>query len=147
MVATALISVTELSIDIEPARWMYIRIAVRMAYTLGFHTNPSQWVESRRLIAEDAEIRSIAWWGYYISEKRATEGKKKRQQLIDGQLADISNELQNVMLQHSSIDTFVRHYSVGIHVDAQAIVRGMPTQKQLMRFACSMSRSIDPRRP
>ena len=51
------------------------------------------------------------------------------------------------MLQHASIDTFVRHYSVGIHVDAQAIVRGMPAQKQLMRFACSMSRSIDPRRP
>ena len=61
--------------------------------------------------------------------------------------ADVSNELQNVMLQYASIDTFVRHYSVGIHVDAQAIVRGMPAQKQLMRFACSMSRSIDPRRP
>ncbi|CAI7602552.1 unnamed protein product [Penicillium pancosmium] len=60
---------------------------------------------------------------------------------------DVSNELQNVMLQHASIDTFVRHYSVGIHVDAQAIVRGMPAQKELMRFACSMSRSIDPRRP
>lgn len=59
----------------------------------------------------------------------------------------MSNELQNVMLQHASIDTFVRHYSVGIHVDAQAIVRGLPAQKQLMRFACSMSRSIDPRRP
>lgn len=51
------------------------------------------------------------------------------------------------MLQHASIDTFVRHYSVGIHVDAQAIVRGIPAQKELMRFACSMSRSIDPRRP
>jgi hypothetical protein len=51
------------------------------------------------------------------------------------------------MLQHASIDTFVRHYSVGIHVDAQAIVRGLPAQKQLMRFASSMSRSIDPRRP
>ena len=63
------------------------------------------------------------------------------------QLADVSNELQNVMLQHASIDTFVRHYSVGIHVDAQAIVRGLPAQKQLLRFACSMSRSIDPRRP
>lgn len=61
--------------------------------------------------------------------------------------ADVSNELQNVMLQHASINTFVRHYSVGIHVDAQAIVRGLPAQKQLMRFACSMSRSIDPRRP
>ncbi|KAJ5267492.1 hypothetical protein N7478_010477 [Penicillium angulare] len=60
---------------------------------------------------------------------------------------DVSNELQNVMLQHASIDTFVRHYSVGIHVDTQAIVRGLPAQKQLMRFACSMSRSIDPRRP
>lgn len=60
---------------------------------------------------------------------------------------DVSNELQNVMLQHASIGTFVRHYSVGIHVDGQAIVRGMPAQKQLMRFACSMSRPIDPRRP
>ncbi|KAJ5111736.1 hypothetical protein NUU61_001366 [Penicillium alfredii] len=60
---------------------------------------------------------------------------------------DVTNELQNVMLQHTNIDTFVRHYSVGIHVDAQAIVRGLPAQKQLMRFASSMSRSIDPRRP
>jgi hypothetical protein len=51
------------------------------------------------------------------------------------------------MLQHANIDTFVRHYSVGVHVDAQAIVRGLPPQKRLMRFACSMSRSIDPRRP
>ncbi|KAL2802972.1 hypothetical protein BJX63DRAFT_90216 [Aspergillus granulosus] len=60
---------------------------------------------------------------------------------------EVTNELQNVMLQHASIDTFVKHYSVGIHVDAQAIVRGLPTQKHLMRFAASMSRSIDPRRP
>jgi hypothetical protein len=51
------------------------------------------------------------------------------------------------MLQHASINTFVKHYSVGIHVDAQAIVRGLPAQKQPMRFAASMSRSIDPRRP
>ncbi|EAW17037.1 DUF3435 domain-containing protein [Aspergillus fischeri NRRL 181] len=60
---------------------------------------------------------------------------------------DVTNELQNVMLQHASIDTFVKHYSVGIHVDAQAIVRGLPAQKQLMRFAASMSQSINPRRP
>lgn len=51
------------------------------------------------------------------------------------------------MLQHASINTFVRHYSVGIHVDAQAIVRGLPQEKRLMRFACSMSWSIDPWRP
>lgn len=36
------------------------------------------------------------------------------------------------MLQHASINTFVKHYSVGIHIDAQAIVRGLPAQKQLM---------------
>ena len=61
--------------------------------------------------------------------------------------AEVTNELQNVMLQHASINTFVKHYSVGIHVDAQAIVRGLPAAKQLLRFAASMSRSIDPRRP
>ncbi|KAE8399029.1 hypothetical protein BDV37DRAFT_290564 [Aspergillus pseudonomiae] len=60
---------------------------------------------------------------------------------------DVTNELQNVMLQHASINTFIKHYSVGIHVDAQAIVRGLPAAKQLLRFAASMSRSIDPRRP
>ncbi|KAJ5249317.1 hypothetical protein N7468_000768 [Penicillium chermesinum] len=60
--------------------------------------------------------------------------------------ADVSDQLQNVMLQHASIATFVQHHSVGIHVDARAIVRGLPAQKQLMRFACSISRSIDPRR-
>jgi hypothetical protein len=36
------------------------------------------------------------------------------------------------MLQHASINTFVKYYSVGIHVDAQAIVRGLPSQKQLI---------------
>jgi hypothetical protein len=51
------------------------------------------------------------------------------------------------MLQHANIDTFVKYYSMGIHVDAQAIIRGLPAQKQLMRFAASMSRLIDPRRP
>ena len=64
-----------------------------------------------------------------------------------GRVADVTNELQNVMLQHANINTFVRHYSVGIHVNAQAIVRGLPQEKRLMRFSSSMSRSIDPRRP
>ncbi|OQD77334.1 hypothetical protein PENANT_c114G05410 [Penicillium antarcticum] len=83
--------------------------------------------------------------GIRIALEKELTGSWLRYRMKRG--ADVSNELQNVMLQHASIDTFVRHYSVGIHVDAQAIVRGMPAQKQLMRFACSMSRSIDPRRP
>lgn len=40
-----------------------------MAYTLGLHIDPRQWIEFGRLSAEDAEIRSIAWWGCYMIEK------------------------------------------------------------------------------
>ncbi|RAH47305.1 Zn(II)2Cys6 transcription factor [Aspergillus brunneoviolaceus CBS 621.78] len=69
VVAAALISVAELALDIEPAGWTYIGMAVRMAYTLGLHTDPRPWVESGRLPAEDAEIRSVAWWGCYMIEK------------------------------------------------------------------------------
>lgn len=64
-----------------------------------------------------------------------------------GRVADVTNELQNVMLQHANINPFVQHYSVGIHVNAQAIVHGLPQEKRLMRFSSLMSRSIDPRRP
>ncbi|CRG92724.1 Putative membrane protein ycf1 [Talaromyces islandicus] len=60
---------------------------------------------------------------------------------------DVSKELQNVMLQHASIETFITHYSVGIDVDAQAIVRGFSPNHRLIRLARSMSASIDPRRP
>ncbi|KAE8365648.1 fungal-specific transcription factor domain-containing protein [Aspergillus caelatus] len=69
VIAAALISIAELSLDLEPAGWTYIGIAVRMAYTLGLHTDSHQWVESGRITAEEAEIRSIAWWGCYMIEK------------------------------------------------------------------------------
>ncbi|PYH79255.1 hypothetical protein BO82DRAFT_289237 [Aspergillus uvarum CBS 121591] len=69
VVAAVLISVAELALDIEPAGWTYIGMAVRMAYTLGLHTDSRPWVESGRLTAEDAEIRSVAWWGCYLIEK------------------------------------------------------------------------------
>ena len=36
---------------------------------------------------------------------------------------------------------------MGIHIDAQAIIHGLFPEKQRMRFACSMSRSISLRRP
>ena len=63
-------------------------------------------------------------------------------------IADVSDSLQNLILQHSSIDTFLKHYlDRNINVDVQNIYRGQAPQRDLMRFACSMSRSIDPRRP
>ncbi|KAH8585358.1 hypothetical protein B0O99DRAFT_679450, partial [Bisporella sp. PMI_857] len=61
---------------------------------------------------------------------------------------DVSDSFQNFILQHSSIDTFLKHYlDWNINVDVQNIYRGQAPQRELMRFACSMSRSIDPRRP
>ncbi|EEA23687.1 hypothetical protein TMatcc_006768 [Talaromyces marneffei ATCC 18224] len=56
---------------------------------------------------------------------------------------EISEALQNVMMQHSDIRTFIRHYEVDVDVDAQGIVRKTGSQT----FACSLSASIDPNRP
>jgi hypothetical protein len=62
--------------------------------------------------------------------------------------ADVSDSLQNLILQHSSIDTFLKHYlDRNINVDVQNIYRGRAPQRDLMRFACLISRFIDPRRP
>ncbi|KAG9238390.1 hypothetical protein BJ875DRAFT_46620 [Amylocarpus encephaloides] len=56
--------------------------------------------------------------------------------------------MQNLILQHSSIERFLKYYlDRNINVDVQNIYRGQSSQGDLMRFACSMSRSIDPRRP
>lgn len=56
--------------------------------------------------------------------------------------------MQNLMMGHASIVTFLRHYlSRRITVDTQAVVRGIQPQAALMRAACTMSRSIDRRRP
>ncbi|KAH8706052.1 hypothetical protein BGW36DRAFT_422574 [Talaromyces proteolyticus] len=60
---------------------------------------------------------------------------------------EITDALQNVMLQHSDIRTFIRHYEVDVDVDAQGIVRKTGSQTPLVRFACSLSASIDPNRP
>jgi hypothetical protein len=56
--------------------------------------------------------------------------------------------MQNLILQHANISTFLKHYlDRRINIDVAKIYRGMKPEKELMRFACSMSRSIDPRRP
>ncbi|CAN9361177.1 unnamed protein product [Alternaria alternata] len=56
--------------------------------------------------------------------------------------------MQNLMMGHASISTFLKHYlSRRITVDTQAVVRGIQPQTAFMRAACTMSRSIDLRRP
>lgn len=65
-----------------------------------------------------------------------------------GDVADVSEPLQNLILQHSRIDTFLKHYlDRNITADVLSIYRGLEPQKAIMDMLCSMSRSIDPRRP
>ncbi|KGY15246.1 hypothetical protein PABG_11827 [Paracoccidioides brasiliensis Pb03] len=50
------------------------------------------------------------------------------------------NSLQNLVLQHSSIDIFLKHYlDRDITVDVLSIYRGLEPQWELMRLASSMS--------
>jgi len=61
---------------------------------------------------------------------------------------NVSEAMQNLIMGHASITTFLKHYlSRRVTVDTQAAVRGIQPQDALMRAACTMSRSIDPRRP
>jgi hypothetical protein len=61
---------------------------------------------------------------------------------------NVSEAMQNLMMGHASIGTFLKHYlSRRVTVDTQAVIRGIKPQDVLMRAACTMSRSIDRRRP
>src|SRR5277367_5448038 len=52
------------------------------------------------------------------------------------------------MLQHASVDTFIRHYLPRrVTTDIAAIVRGLEPQYDMMRAICRMTRWIDPDRP
>lgn len=63
-------------------------------------------------------------------------------------IGNVSEAMQNLMMGHASIGTFLKHYlSRLVTVDTQAVVRGIQPQEALMRAACTMSRSIDRRRP
>ena len=60
----------------------------------------------------------------------------------------VSEALQNLMMQHGDIRTFLRHYlHRRVTADTAAIVRGIDPQESVMRSARTMSRWIDPDRP
>ncbi|KFY96073.1 hypothetical protein V498_02927 [Pseudogymnoascus sp. VKM F-4517 (FW-2822)] len=111
---------------------------------LNFIKSMLQWEPEKRMTAR--ELLNDPW----LTRSQVT----KPYVLRDGaakalnESPDVSDSVQNLVLQHASIDTFLKHYlGRNINVDVQNIHRGLEPQKALMRFACSMSRSIDPRRP
>ncbi|KAJ5289227.1 hypothetical protein N7478_002257, partial [Penicillium angulare] len=60
---------------------------------------------------------------------------------------EVTNTLQNVILQHTDIHTFIRYYKVDINIDIQGIIQQIGSQTTLIRFAYSLSTSINPNRP
>jgi hypothetical protein len=55
-------------------------------------------------------------------------------------IGNVSEAMQNLMMGHASIATFLKHYlSRRITVDTQAVVRGIQPQAALMRAACNIA--------
>lgn len=67
--ATALLSLREVAVDKEALGWNYCGVAVRMALSLGLHLDCSHCVEDGEMTAEEAEVRSVTWWGCYHLDK------------------------------------------------------------------------------
>ncbi|OJJ81342.1 uncharacterized protein ASPGLDRAFT_38125 [Aspergillus glaucus CBS 516.65] len=60
---------------------------------------------------------------------------------------EVTDALQNVILQHADIRTFIQHYEVDVDVDVQGIICKTGSQTPLVRFACLLSASIDLNQP
>jgi hypothetical protein len=56
-------------------------------------------------------------------------------------IGDVSDALQNIMLQHVKIDTFIKHYLLRrVTADTRGIVSGYEPQRDLMRAAYRITR-------
>ena len=63
-------------------------------------------------------------------------------------IGNVSEAMQNLMMGHGDIRTFLRHYLPRrVTVDTAAVVRGLDPQTSVMQSACMMSRWINPNRP
>ena len=62
--------------------------------------------------------------------------------------ASVSDSLRNLVMHHADTRTFLKFYlSRRISKNLPAIIRGIDPEEDIMRAACRMSRTIDPRRP
>ncbi|KAH7305298.1 fungal-specific transcription factor domain-containing protein [Stachybotrys elegans] len=72
--ATALLALRWMAENKEPAGWIYMGMAIRMAFNIGLHLDSSKWVESGLITTEEEEVRRVAWWGCYTLDKLFTLG-------------------------------------------------------------------------
>ncbi|RVX70437.1 hypothetical protein B0A52_05936 [Exophiala mesophila] len=59
--ALALLALREMSVNKESLGWIYIGMAVRIAYNLGLNLDCQTWVNQQKISEEEAEIRRITW--------------------------------------------------------------------------------------
>lgn len=63
-------------------------------------------------------------------------------------LGSVSDSLRNLIMHHADTRTFLKYYlDRRIDKNLPAIIRGLNPEDDIMRAACRMSRTIDPKRP
>ncbi|KIW81447.1 hypothetical protein Z517_04472 [Fonsecaea pedrosoi CBS 271.37] len=67
--ALAILALREMSVNKETLGWIYIGMAVRIAYNLGLNLDCQKWVHRSKITEEQSEIRRITWWGCYLLDK------------------------------------------------------------------------------
>lgn len=76
--AAALLSIHEMALDKESSGWIYCGLATRMALNLGLHLDRLTAVDNGVIIGDDeAEVRSIAWWGCYMLEQYVSPEERR----------------------------------------------------------------------
>ncbi|OAG41953.1 hypothetical protein AYO21_03688 [Fonsecaea monophora] len=59
--ALAILALREMSVNKETLGWIYIGMAVRIAYNLGLNLDCQKWVHRSKITEEQSEIRRITW--------------------------------------------------------------------------------------
>ncbi|KAI9162840.1 FAD-containing monooxygenase EthA [Paramyrothecium foliicola] len=73
--SVALLALSSMSADREALGWLYVGMAVRMAFNLGLNLDMSSWVKSGSISEFEAEVRSVTWWGCFRLDKLFAMGQ------------------------------------------------------------------------
>ncbi|KAE8133577.1 fungal-specific transcription factor domain-containing protein [Aspergillus pseudotamarii] len=67
--AAVLLGLNAMAEDRESLGWLFVGMAMRMAFNLGLNLDCSNWVTTAHMSELDAEVRKVAWWGCYTLDK------------------------------------------------------------------------------
>lgn len=67
--AAGLLALQSCSVDKESLGWTFCGMAIRMAFNLGLHLDCSEHVVRGMIRADDAEARTVTWWGVYVLDE------------------------------------------------------------------------------